>query len=167
MKAEYTGAAWRFGDDVTTDDILPGQFLDRANSEVGQFAFAGLNPAFALNVQSGDLVVAGKNFGVGSGRESAVFAIQEAGVAVVIAESFARLFFRNAINNGLIPVMIEDSAAIEQDHRVMVDIANRLVTDLTTNRSHPIVNLTGISRDILDAGGIVPFIERRMANKLG
>jgi 3-isopropylmalate/(R)-2-methylmalate dehydratase small subunit len=167
MKIEYTGAVWRFGDSVTTDDILPGQFLDRKNSEVGQFAFAGINPEFAANVKPGDIVVAGKNFGVGSGRESAVFAIQGAGVSVVIAESFARLFFRNAINNGLIPVMIDASASIAQDHRVTVDIANRVVTDLTANRSHPILNLNGISRDILDAGGIVPFIERRLATKTG
>jgi 3-isopropylmalate/(R)-2-methylmalate dehydratase small subunit len=132
---------------------------------VGQFAFAGLNPSFATNVRPGDVVVAGKNFGAGSGRESAVFAIQGTGVAVVVAESFARLFFRNAINNGLIPVMIESSGSILQGHRLRVDIERRVVTDLTANETHPILNLTGISRDILEAGGIIPFTLRRLAEE--
>lgn len=165
MKAEYAGRAWVFGDDVTTDDILPGQYLDHKNSEVGQFAFAGLSPEFASNVQAGDIVVAGRNFGAGSGRESAVFAIKHAGVSVVIAASFARLFYRNAINNGLIPVIVESIGSIKPGHRLTVDIEKRVVVDDTLHQSYSITNLIGTSREILEAGGIIPFTKQRLASK--
>lgn len=163
MEAVYTGRVWRFGSNVTTDDILPGQYLDRKNDEVGQFAMAGIDPDFARRVQPGDIVVAGENFGAGSGRETAVFALQQVGVRVVVAESFARIFFRNAINNGLIPVIVDSTAGIEAGHQLQVDIAARVVVNMTTGETQPIRNLTGISRDILDAGGIIPFTERRLA----
>ena len=165
IKDEYCGTAWTFGDDITTDDILPGQYLDHKNDEVGAFALAGIDPSFAKRVCPGDIIVAGKNFGVGSGRETAVFAIQQAGIPVIVAESFARLFFRNAINNGLLPVMISSTRGIETGHRLRVDIIGRTVTNLVTGEQWPILNLTGISLDILRAGGIIPFIEQRLHSR--
>lgn len=165
MKSEFSGKVWKFGDSVTTDDILPGQYLDRKNDEVGAFALAGIDPAFSRNVSPGDIIVAGQDFGAGSGRESAVFAIQGAGVPVVVAESFARLFFRNAVNNGLVPVIVDSTAGIAQDHRICVDIARRVVTNLTTRQVLPARNLTGISRAILEAGGIIPYTRQRLMVK--
>lgn len=163
MRNVYTGAAWKFGDGVTTDDILPGQYLDRKNEEAGAFAMAGIDPDFAKRVNQGDMIVAGQNFGAGSGRENAIFAIRDAGLPVVIAESFSRLFFRNAVNNGLIPVIVPSTAAIDTGHELRVDIEARAVEDLTTGERYPILNLTGISREVLEAGGIIAFTEQRLA----
>ncbi len=163
MESVYRGRVWKFGDNITTDAILPGQYLDRRNDEVGQFAMAGADPEFARKVRPGDIIVAGKNFGAGSGRETAIFALLLAGVPVVVAEAFSRLYFRNAINNGLVPVIVPSTAGFAQGHELEVDIAAREVRDLTTGERQPILNLTGISRDILDAGGIIPYTERRLA----
>ncbi len=167
MQTIYEGTVWKFGDDITTDDILPGRYLDRRNDEAGTFVMAGIDPEFSSKIRPGDIIVAGKRFGIGSGRESAVFAIKEAGIPVVIAESFSRLFFRNAINNGLIPVLIESTETIQQGDRLRVDIAERMVHNLRTDERFPILNLTGISREILEAGGIIPFTERRLMARQG
>jgi 3-isopropylmalate dehydratase small subunit len=165
MQELYEGTAWKFGDHVTTDDILPGQYLDRQHNEVGSLVMAGIEPTFSRRIRPGDFIVAGKNFGAGSGRENAIFAIKNAGIPLVIAESFARLFFRNAINNGLIPIILESTSSIQSGHRLRVHITKRIVEDLNTGQVFPIRNLTGTSVVILEAGGIIPFTERRLANR--
>lgn len=165
MERIFTGNVWRFESNVTTDHILPGQYLDRKNEEVGAYAMAGIDPDFSRKVQPGDILVAGQNFGAGSGRETAVLAIKQAGIPVVVAESFSRLFFRNAINNGLIPVLVASTANIRQGERLRVDIDAREVENLSTGERLPILNLTGISRDILEAGGIIAFTKQRLAER--
>ncbi len=161
MTALSHGRAWVFGADITTDDILPGRYLDRGNDEVGSFAMAGADPAFAQNVSPGDYIVAGPNFGAGSGRESAPFAIKGAGVAGVIAPSFSRVFFRNAVNIGLPPIIIDSVDGFETGDLVHVDLEARAVTNERTSVSYLIRNLTGISLEILEAGGIVPYTLKR------
>jgi 3-isopropylmalate dehydratase small subunit len=158
-----TGRAWVFGAGITTDDILPGRYLDRGNAEVGAFAMAGVDPTFAARVAPGDFIVAGANFGAGSGRESAPYALAGAGIAAVIAPSFARVFFRNAINIGLAPVMVETVAAIAAGDELTLDLAARHVTNQRTQISYLIRNLTGISLEILEAGGIVAHTRTRLA----
>ena len=164
----FQGRAWVFPANVTTDDILPGRYLDRANDEVGQFAMAGIDPDFVKKIQKGDFIVAGPNFGSGSGRESAPIAIQAAGVAAIIAPSFSRLLFRNSINIGLPAVIIDDINDFQSGELLNLDIAARTLTNLQTKREYPIRNLTGISLEILQAGGIVAFTkQRRSHNKTG
>lgn len=161
----YEGHAWLFPANVTTDDILPGAYLDRANDEVGQFAMAGIDPEFVAKVQAGDMVVAGPNFGSGSGRETAPIAIQLAGIAAVIAPSFARIFFRNSINIGLPPIIIDSIDGIHEGDRLIVDLHARTVTNKRTGELYPITNLSGTSLEILQAGGIVPFTKQRIAER--
>ncbi|MDD1766437.1 MAG: 3-isopropylmalate dehydratase, partial [Candidatus Methanomethyliaceae archaeon] len=96
------GRVWKFGNDVDTDVIIPAKYLRSVDQTVWpKHLLEGLDPAFSSKVKAGDIIVAGKNFGCGSSREQAALAIKWAGVSVVVAESFARIFFRNAINNGL------------------------------------------------------------------
>jgi 3-isopropylmalate/(R)-2-methylmalate dehydratase small subunit len=159
------GGAWVFGDHVTTDDIYPGRYLERPLEEAGRYAMAGVDETFASRVQPGDFVVGGVNFGAGSSREAAVVALKQAGVAAVIARSFARIFFRNAINNGLPAVIVPDTAGIRTGDRLRVDLASRQVTVLQTGRTLPILNLTGTSLAILRAGGLVPFTEARLSGR--
>ncbi len=157
MKLHMNGRAWVFGNAITTDDILPGRYLDRSNDEVAAFVMSGCDPALAGKIEPGDLIVAGPNFGTGSGRESAPYAIKNAGIAAIIAPSFSRLFFRNAINIGLPPIIVESVAGIETGESLTVDLERRIVTSERTGVSHLVRNLTGISLDILMAGGIVPY----------
>ena len=101
------GRVWKFGDDIDTDVIIPGKYLRTKNMEVfAAHAMEGIDPEFAKRVEHGDIIVAGRNFGCGSSREQAPLALKYAGVACVIAKSFARIFFRNAINVGLPPAAV-------------------------------------------------------------
>ena len=162
MQHVIEGRAWVFGDHVNTDQILPGKYLDRPMEEVGKYALTGLDETFPGRVQPGDLIVAGVNFGCGSSREAAVMALKQAGVAAVIARSFARIFFRNAINNGLPAVIITDTTGIRPGDRIRIDLTARTVTNLRTGEAWPIQNLTGTSQEILRAGGIVAYTLARI-----
>jgi 3-isopropylmalate/(R)-2-methylmalate dehydratase small subunit len=159
----FQGNSWVFPANVTTDAILPGKYLDRANDEVGQFAMSGIDEEFVKKVQPGDFIVAGPNFGSGSGRETAPIAIKLAGVAAVIAPSFARIFFRNSVNIGLPAVIVKSVDQIKQGDRLAVDLEKRTVTNTSRDETHSILNLTGTSLEILRAGGIVPYTKQRMA----
>ncbi len=163
MKTTYQGRAWLFPANVTTDDILPGKYLDRANDEVGGFAMAGIDPDFVKKIKPGDFIVAGPNFGSGSGRETAPIALKLAGLAAIIAPSFARVFFRNSINIGLPPAIIESVEHIQAGDQLLIDLEARTITNKRSGQVSPILNLTGISQEILQAGGIVPFTKRRQA----
>lgn len=162
MTQVYEGQGWVFGDHVSTDHILPGKYLDRPIEEVGQYAMSGLDETFAQRVHPGDFVVAGVNFGCGSSREAAVVALMGAGVAAVIARSFGRIFFRNAINNGFPAAVIPDTSRIAPGDPLRLDLGARTVTNLRSGLVHPLQNLTGTSQQILEAGGIVPFTLARL-----
>ena len=159
------GRAWVFGDNVTTDDILPGRYLQCANHEVGQYVMAGVDPALAGKMSAGDILVGGRHFGAGSGRESAPYAIANAGFAAVVAPSFARVFFRNAINIGLPTILVDTVEGISTGDALLVDMPARSVTNRATGVSYLIRNLTGISLEILRAGGIVPYTKARIARR--
>lgn len=157
------GRAWVYGPDITTDDILPGRYLQCANDEVGRYVMAGVDPTLSERAIPGDIIVGGVNFGCGSGRESAPCAIANAGFAAVIAPSFARVFYRNCINIGLPAVLIDSVSLITTGDTLVVDLNARSVTNETLGVSYLIRNLTGISREILAAGGIVPYTKARVA----
>lgn len=161
------GRAWLFPANITTEDILPNQYLDRANDQVGQFAMAGVDPGFASKVQPGDFVVGGANFGTGSSRESAPIALKLAGVGAVIAPSFGRVFFRNCVNIGLPAAMVESVNGIEQGDALILDLAARTVTNTRSGEAQPVINLTGVSLEILNAGGIVAYTKQRLAQREG
>lgn len=169
LPERLSGRAHVFGDHVSTDEILPGRYLDRPYSELGQFAMAGIDETFASRVQPGDIIVAGNNFGCGSSREAAVMTLKHAGIAAVVAPSFARIFFRNAVNNGLLPVVVSSVDGINSGQTVEIDLVSRRVRVLGGDRDNvielPILNLQGISREILEAGGIIEYARRRMAER--
>jgi 3-isopropylmalate/(R)-2-methylmalate dehydratase small subunit len=156
---------WKFGDDIDTDQIIPARYLvttDRA--ELGQHCLENTHPIFTSKVQVGDVIVAGKNFGCGSSREHAPLALLGAGVHGVIAESFARIFFRNSINLGL--RLIECPKAtefFEEGQFVSFPVDQNCIINDQTQRSMSIQPLSGIAQTILDAGGLMNHI----ADKLG
>lgn len=120
------GRAWVYGDDVDTDVIIPGKYLRTKDvSILASHVMEGLDPGFSSKVGKGDVIVAGRNFGCGSSREQAPLALKEAGVAAVVAKSFARIFYRNAINIGL-PLVEADVCCVEGD-TVLVDLSSGIV----------------------------------------
>jgi len=156
--------AWRYGDDVDTDAIIPARYLTTNDEgELGRHALEGLDGGFAEGVDPGDVVVAGRNFGCGSSREHAPLALRGAGVSVVVASSFARIFFRNAINTGLaVLVCPEAVAATDTGDELEVDVASGSIANLTRGsrfvaQPHPPFVL-----EIIRRGGLVPWVRERL-----
>jgi 3-isopropylmalate/(R)-2-methylmalate dehydratase small subunit len=163
MIAVVNGRARRFGNDINTDYIISSsrkrETIDA--NVLKRWLLEGADPAFAATVHAGDLIVAGRNFGCGSAMEVAVTVILAAGIRAVLAESFSRTFFRNAVNNGLIPVHC-DTTHIAEGNQLEVAFANGRfgVRNFTTGETVAGAALSGIALTLLDDGGLVPHIRR-------
>ncbi|MDX1688917.1 MAG: 3-isopropylmalate dehydratase small subunit [Candidatus Promineifilaceae bacterium] len=152
------GVAHVYGDDVDTDRIIPGKYTKTLDVEdLAEHVLEDLDPEFSGRVQAGDILVAGENFGCGSSREQAPVAIKAAGVAVVVADYFARIFYRNAINVGL-PVVEVGPHEIKSGHEVEVDLANGVVRDVTAGREYEATQMPQVMIEILEAGGLVSYL---------
>jgi 3-isopropylmalate dehydratase small subunit len=156
-----SGRVWKFGDDVDTDVIIPAKYLRSVDPTVWpKHVLEGLDPSFSSKVKPGDIIVAGKNFGCGSSREQAAFAIKWAGVAAVVAESFARIFFRNAINNGL--PLIECAgihSSVEEGDILEIDIDKGEVH--TKDGVLKTAPLPPFLQEIVNSGGLVEYYKKR------
>ena len=147
---------WKFGDDIDTDAIIPGRFLTIYDpAELAKHAFEGTRDEFARDVREGDVVVGGTNFGCGSSREHAPLALLGAGVRVVVARSFARIFYRNAVNTGLLPLVAAGADSIQDGAAVSVDIAGGFVE--VDGRRLVVEPVPGFLKEIVDAGGLVAY----------
>jgi len=164
---KVTGTAIKFGDNVDTDVILPGKYLVLIDpKDLAKHALEGLDPAFPEKAKKGVIIVGGKNFGCGSSREQAPLALKYAGVKCVIAESFARIFFRNAINIGL-PVIEckEISAAVDAGDELVVDFDAGTITNLSKRKSLQVVKLPPFIQEILSDGGLIENLRKRSNKK--
>ncbi len=131
------GRAWKFGDNVDTDAIIPGKYLVyNEPEELAKHAFENVRSDFAKNVKKGDFIVAGRNFGCGSSREHAVLALKGAGISAVIAKSFARIFFRNAINTGLMVVECADTDKIDDGDEIEIDYNSGEIRNVTKGEKY-------------------------------
>jgi len=157
-----SGKAWKFGDDVSTDLITPGRYFHlRSNlPELAKHVLEDARSDFPKKVKAGDFVVGGKNFGCGSSREHAALVIKMAGVAAVCAKSFARIFYRNAINVGL-AVLECDTATIDGGDELDVDLEQGLVINLTKNTKLETQTLPKVMRAILADDGLISHIKKR------
>ena len=155
------GRAHKFGDDVNTDYIISGKYKFKTldMSELARHVFEDIDPNFVKRLKPGDFVVAGRNFGCGSSREQAPLALKHAGVGAVLAKSFARIFFRNAINTGL-PVVECDTDGIEDGDELEVDLERGVVRNLTKGTEIPIRPLPKVMLRILQDGGLVEHIRK-------
>jgi 3-isopropylmalate dehydratase small subunit len=152
---DVVGAVWRFGDDIDTDVIVPSQYMRYEADRYSQHVMEPIAPDFADKVEQGDIVVAGRNFGIGSSREHAAIGLQRAGVGLVIAKSFGRIFYRNAINQGL-PALIADEETIddiEEGDELAVNVFAGTVESRTTGEDYMLEAPDGLIRDILLVGG--------------
>src|SRR4030067_1579170 len=152
------GNVWRFGDDIDTDAIIPGKYLTiNTPDELAKHAFEGVRPEFAREVKEGDMIVAGFNFGCGSSREHAPLALRGAKVKCIIAKSFARIFFRNAINIGLPLLECQDTDKIEESDHIEVDFTSGIITNTTKHQTYNATPLPDFVRGIVDAGGLIGY----------
>ena len=155
------GKVWRYGDNVDTDVIIPARYLNTADpKELALHCMEDIDTTFAGAVQAGDLMVADRNFGCGSSREHAPVAIKASGVTCVIANSFARIFYRNAINIGLPLVELGDEVEkIKAGHVLRVDLVEGKLENTTTGEVFTIQPLPGFIRKIAEAGGLINYVK--------
>ncbi|MBM4327386.1 MAG: 3-isopropylmalate dehydratase small subunit [Deltaproteobacteria bacterium] len=160
---KFRGRVWKFGDDVNTDEIIPARYLSLADlSELGRHVMEGIDPTFPSKVKPGDIIVAGKNFGCGSSREHAPVAIRTAGVACVIARSFARIFFRNAFNMGLLILEApEAAAAVLEGEALDVDTDQGLIRNIATGQEFRVSPVPPFMAELLRNGGLIAHLQKR------
>lgn len=167
--AQLEVRVWKFGDDINTDLIIPGRYLDNYDpAHLASHAMEGARKDFASQVKKGDVIVGGANFGCGSSREQAVIALKQAGVSAVIARSFARIFYRNAINLGLPALVSADAEKMFSDgDRVLLNADFSTLDSVDGRQSARIEPVPNHIGEILVKGGLVPYLKARMRNKRG
>ncbi|MGC9348613.1 MAG: 3-isopropylmalate dehydratase small subunit [Anaerolineae bacterium] len=153
------GRVWKYGDNIDTDVIIPARYLNMSTAEeLAEHCMEDIDPDFASSVERGDIIVGGENFGCGSSREHAPLAIKGAGVSCVIAESFARIFYRNAINIGL-PILVSPEVAREAEtgDQLIVDLTNGRVTNESSGKTYETSSFPPFIMRIIEAGGLIPY----------
>ncbi len=155
------GKAFKFGDNISTDLIIPGKYAQlRSNlPELAKHVMEDADQTFADRVKPGDFIIAGRNFGLGSSREHAPLVIKMSGVSAILAKSVARIFFRNAINQGL-PVLICGTDKIDTGDEIEVNLTTGVVTDLTNGIQLTFSRIPQVMLDILAEGGLIPYISK-------
>lgn len=159
-----TGRAWKYGDNVDTDVIIPARYLNTSDpKELAKYCMEDIDKTFAKEVKQGDVIIAGENFGCGSSREHAPIAIKESGVSAVIAKSFARIFFRNAINIGLVILKnTELPDEVTKGDEIEVDAQSGKIKNLTTNKEYSTTAYTGSIKELIDVGGLVNYTKAKL-----
>jgi 3-isopropylmalate/(R)-2-methylmalate dehydratase small subunit len=158
-----SGRAFVFGDDIDTDVLAPGIYMKAPIATLAAHCLEAVDPDFAKSVRPGDVVVAGRSFGIGSSREQAAQALKELGVAAVLARSFGGIFYRNALNLGLPALVCPDTARIRAGDRVTVDAAAGVVRNATTGEELTAQPLPAFLLEMIADGGLVPHLEKRFA----
>ena len=156
------GKAWTFGDNINTDIISPPQYMELGVAEASRFAMSAVDPAFAGSVRCGDIMVAGSNFGSGSSRETSPLALKHLGVGAILAKFFARIFYRNAINQGLPVLECPDTERIAAGDQLKIDIGKGLVVNLTKGESYLCNPIPPHIQALLDEGGLVPYLKKNL-----
>lgn len=160
MKA-IVGKAWKYQDNINTDEIIPAKYLNTSDPrELAQHCMAGIDEDFVSRISPGDLIVAGQNFGCGSSREHAPWAIKEAGISCVIAKTFARIFFRNAINIGLPIVECREAAEeIREGDVIEVDVDSGKIINRSQKKEYKISAYPQFMQKLISAGGLLNYIK--------
>lgn len=157
------GRVWKYGDSINTDVIFPGKYTYTVSdpAEMAQYALEDLDPTFADKVQPGDIVVGGVNFGCGSSREQAVTCLKMAGVGAIVAKSFARIYYRNCLNNALPAIGCDEAVeAIQHGDIVEIDLEKGVIISPAGEFSFPA--LPEMAMSLLHAGGLIPYTRKRL-----
>lgn len=160
------GRVWKYGDDVNTDVIFPGKYTYTVSDpqEQAKHALEDLDPTFATGVQPGDIIVGGKNWGNGSSREQAVGCLKYAGVTAIIAKSFARIYFRNAVNNGLVPIVCAPAVeAIQNGEIVEIDLDAHTIHCAAGTFEFPAFSPSLLT--IIETGGLIQMLRRKLGTE--
>ncbi len=157
------GTTWKFGDDINTDEIIPARYLNTsAPEELAKHCMEDADPDFMKNMKSGDIIAAGKNFGCGSSREHAPIAIKTANISCVIAKTFARIFYRNCFNMGLVILECKDADKIDNKDELEVDTENGIIKNLTKGEEYPVSPIPAFMQELIDDGGLMKHVSKKI-----
>jgi 3-isopropylmalate/(R)-2-methylmalate dehydratase small subunit len=160
------GKVWKFGDNIDTDLIIAARYLNTSEpSELAKYVMEDADPEFVSKMTSGDMIVAGENFGCGSSREHAPIALKAAGVSAVIAPTFARIFYRNAFNMGLPIFELKEAAEINEGDIVRIDMDAGEVINVTQAKTYKFSPIPEFMQELVDAGGLIAFAKKEIENK--
>ncbi|MDD4328668.1 MAG: 3-isopropylmalate dehydratase small subunit [Aliarcobacter sp.] len=160
---KITGKVWNFGANIDTDIIIAARYLNSSDPEhLAKYVMEDADPEFPKKLQRGDIIVAGENFGCGSSREHAPIALKAAGVAAVVAPSFARIFYRNAFNMGLPIFELPESLEIKEGEEISIDLDNGKITNNTTNKTYDFIAIPPFMQELIAAGGLINYAKAEM-----
>lgn len=160
--ANNTGRVWKFGDNIDTDVLAPGLYMKSPLADLAKHCLEAVEPRFAKEVKPGDIVVGGRNFGMGSSREQAVMALRELGVGAVVAPSFAGIFYRNALNLGLLALVCPEAGKIRADSVLVVDAISAELHDIETGKVYACEPLPGHLLQMIADGGLLAHLEKKL-----
>ena len=163
MKDKVRGKVLKYGDNINTDIISPTQYMELSIAEASKYAMSAIDPEFSFKVRPGDILVAGKNFGSGSSRETSPLNLKYLGVETIVANFFARIFYRNCINLGILAIECAETDRIGNDDIIEVDLANGIILNLTTEESYPCSRIPPHILPLIEAGGLVPYLKKTIA----
>lgn len=154
---------WKFGDNIDTDIIIAARYLNTSDEKIlAKHIMEDADPEFSSKISFGDIIVAGENFGCGSSREHAPIALKAAGISAVIAKSYARIFYRNSFNTGLLILQIEQTDEISEADELKIDIDNGTILNLSTNKEYKFSPIPPFMQELLKAGGLIEYAKTRI-----
>ena len=157
------GKVWKFGDNIDTDVIIAARYLNTSDEKfLASHVMEDIDPNFVKKISIGDVIVAGENFGCGSSREHAPLALKEAGVAAVVAKSFARIFYRNSFNTGLLILEIKETDEINEGDTLKIDVDNGVIVDESTKKEYKFNAIPPFMQELLNAGGLIEYAKAKM-----
>lgn len=163
---KIAGKVWNFGKDIDTDLIIAARYLNTSDpKELAKHVMEDADPEFVNKMTPGDIIVAGENFGCGSSREHAPIALKAAGIAAVVAPTFARIFYRNAFNMGLPIFELPESAEIKEGESISIDMDAGTITNETTGKSYNFTPIPAFMQELLNAGGLMNYAAEEIANQ--
>jgi 3-isopropylmalate/(R)-2-methylmalate dehydratase small subunit len=161
--SKITGKVWNFGANIDTDVIIAARYLNSSDPEhLAKYVMEDADPEFPKKLQRGDIIVAGENFGCGSSREHAPIALKAAGVAAVVAPSFARIFYRNAFNMGLPIFELPESLEIKEGEEISIDLDKGEITNNTTNKTYEFIPIPPFMQELIASGGLINYAIEEM-----
>ncbi len=159
-----TGKVWNFGANIDTDIIIAARYLNSSDPDhLAKYVMEDLDPDFPKKLNKGDIIVAGENFGCGSSREHAPIALKAAGVAAVVAPSFARIFYRNAFNMGLPIFELPEALEIKEGEEISIDLNNGKITNNTTHKTYEFISIPEFMQELITSGGLINYAKAEIA----
>ena len=161
--SKITGKVWNFGANIDTDVIIAARYLNSSDPDhLAKYVMEDADPEFPKKLKKGDIIVAGENFGCGSSREHAPIALKAAGIAAVVAPSFARIFYRNAFNMGLPIFELPESLEIKEGEEISIDLDNGEITNNTTNKTYKFIAIPPFMQELIASGGLINYAKDEM-----